>query len=74
MAAKQNSRGPNIDTQQCVENVGNRFDLVLIAAARSKEIARRHRRSESKEFIYPPLTALLEIQAKQVGCDYLKKV
>lgn len=74
MAGKRASRGPTIDTQKCVSNVGNRFDLVLVAAARSKEIARRHHRSESKEYIYAPMMALLEVQDGRVGREYLKKI
>jgi DNA-directed RNA polymerase omega subunit len=68
------SRGPQIDTNKCVEMVENRYDLVLIAAARSREIARQHRHSEAKHHIYPSVTALLEIQNGLVGREYLKKI
>jgi hypothetical protein len=38
------SRGPTVDTQKCVEQVGgNRFDLVLIATVRARELSRRHK-------------------------------
>ena len=58
----------------CVENVGNRFDLVIIAAIRAKELARQHRHSERKEHINAPVTALLEIQEGKIGAEYLKRV
>jgi DNA-directed RNA polymerase omega subunit len=69
------SRGPAIDTNQCVEMVGgNRFNLVLIAAARAREIKRQHRESEKREHVHSNLTALLEIQEGKVGADYLKRI
>jgi len=69
------SRGPNVDTEKCVENAGgNRFDLVLIAAARAREIKRQHRESDKREHVHSALTALEEIQAGKVGKEYLKRV
>jgi DNA-directed RNA polymerase subunit K/omega len=64
---KKLSRGPSINTEKCIENVGgNRFNLVLIAAARARELARQDLNS--------PVTALLEIQEGRIGKEYLKKV
>jgi len=73
---KVTSRGPSIDTDICVSNVGeNRFNLVLIAAARSREIKRQHRDSDKREHIHANVTALLEIQAGEIKADeYLRKV
>lgn len=69
------SRGTEIDTEQCVVQVGgNRFDLVLIAATRSRELAQQHKRSESKEHAYPNVLALLEIQSGKIDREYLKKI
>lgn len=68
------SRGPQIDTNKCVEMVENRYDLVLIAAVRSREIARQHRHSQAPHYIYPGVTALLEIQNGLIGREYLKKI
>ena len=69
------SRGPAIDTNQCVDlSGGNRFNLVLIAAARAREIKRQHRESEKREHIYSNLTALLEIQEGKIGAEYLKRI
>ena len=70
-----NSRGNQLNTEQCVENVGgNRFNLVLVAAARSREISRRNRFDENNAGVNAPVTALLEIQDGKVGIEYLKKV
>ena len=68
------SRGPQIDTNKCVEMVGNRYDLVLIAAIRARELARQHRHSQAPHYIYPGVTALLEIQEGEVGAEYLKRI
>ena len=68
------SRGPEIDTNLCVENIGNRFDLVLVAAVRSREITRKHRYSEKMEHVKAPVTALLEIQDGKISREYLKRV
>jgi DNA-directed RNA polymerase subunit omega len=63
----------NIDTDKCVENVGNRFDLVLIAAARVRELRRGHAKQVSG-VNSPTITALQEIEAGKIGREYLKKV
>lgn len=72
---KKLSRGPSLDIEACVENAGgNRFDLVLIAAARAREIARQHKASELGTQVNAPVSALLDVQDKLVGVEYLKKV
>ena len=63
----------NIDTDKCVEAVGNRFDLVLIAAARVRELRRGHAKQVSG-VNSPTITALQEIEAGLVGRDYLKRI
>jgi DNA-directed RNA polymerase subunit K/omega len=69
------SRGPSIDIEKCIANSGNnRFDLVIMAAARAKELARRHKNSESTEYTYTPITALLEFQEGKLGHEYLKRI
>ena len=75
MKAKTLSRGPTIDTEKCVKNIGgNRFDLVLIATARARELAQRHRSAEMTTQMNAPVGALLDIQEGRVGREYLKKV
>jgi DNA-directed RNA polymerase omega subunit len=69
------SRGPEIDTQKCVENIGEgKYDLILVAAARAREIRRQNKDSDKFEHTHPCVTALLDIQAGRVGIEYLKKV
>jgi DNA-directed RNA polymerase omega subunit len=75
MQKQSTSRGPEIDTEKCTEQVGgNRFDLVLIASARARELSRRHKMSESKVQMNAPVSALLEIQEGKIGREYLRKV
>jgi DNA-directed RNA polymerase subunit omega len=63
------------DTDKCVEMIGNRFNLVLVASARVREIRRG-----SKPLVdninksAPSVLALKEIEAGKVGIEYLKKV
>ncbi len=53
--------------------VGNRYDLVLIASARVRELQRGHKpKLETKNARF--VTSLLEIEAGLVGREYLKKV
>ena len=75
MGIKKISRGPEINLEKCIENAGgNRFDLVLIAAAKAREIARKHKHDEVCGPVNAPVTALLEIEAAKIGKEYLRKV
>ena len=68
------SRGTKIDTDKCVDNIGgNRFDLVLAAAARARELKRLNRNSTRFEHTHATVTALLEIQEGKIGKEYLYK-
>ncbi len=72
---KKLSRGPEIDTNLCVDKAGgNRFDLVLIAAARAREISRKHKAAELGTQVNAPVSALLDVQNGLVGKEYLRKV
>jgi DNA-directed RNA polymerase subunit omega len=53
--------------------VGNRFDLVLIASQRVRELRRGHRAKLTTK-AGPIVTALEEIEAGLVGRDYLKRL
>ena len=69
------SRGPELDTQKCVAQVGgSKYDLILIAAARSREIRDQQRSDGDQVPNHTPVTALLEIQKGQVGREYLLKI
>jgi len=73
MFTKQLFDAKPVDTDNCVNNIGNRFDLVLVASARVRELRKGH-----KKFISSvnslSVTALKEIEAGFVTAEYLKKV
>jgi len=75
MKNKTASRGPSIDTDQCVElSGGNRFNLVIMAAARARELTRQHKNSGSTEHFYAPVSAILDFQDGKIGPEYIKRV
>ena len=64
---------PRISSEKAVQAVGNRYDLILIAAQRIRELKHGHRpKLQTKDG--PSLTALKEIEEGLVGRDYLKRV
>jgi DNA-directed RNA polymerase omega subunit len=69
-----NSRGTKIDTEKCVEKIGNRFNLVIIASARAREIAQLNRHSTRHEHWHTPVTALLEVQSGELTLEDIRKV
>ena len=76
MKPKVPSRGPELDNEKLVVNAnGFRYDLILIAAARAREIRRQNKGSETYEHNFPIVTALLEIQEGLIDPrKYLLKV
>jgi DNA-directed RNA polymerase subunit K/omega len=69
------SRGTKIDTEACVAlSGGNRFNLVIMAAARSREIRRQHKESQKFEHVHTTVTALLEFQEGKYDSEYLKRI
>jgi DNA-directed RNA polymerase subunit K/omega len=72
MSVRIESRSGEIDTELCVANAGGRYDLVIAAAQRLREMKRRAR--ETNEYV-TPIDALLEVQAGQLNMiDYMAKV
>jgi DNA-directed RNA polymerase subunit omega len=70
--AYSEDRTMGLTSQQAVEAVGNRYDLVLIASQRVRELNSGHRpRVESRHG--PVLTALKEIEQGHVDRKYLLK-
>ncbi len=60
---RYHSRGPELDLNKIVEEAGiNRFDLIIQAAARARQIRRQNQSSDRFEHTHPCMTALLEIQ------------
>ena len=62
-----------LTSELAVAQVGNRFDLVLIAAMRSRELKKGHMPLVSSKN-GPNVTALREIEAGKVGREYLEKL
>jgi DNA-directed RNA polymerase subunit omega len=70
--AYSDERTLGLTSQQAVEAVGNRYDLVLIASQRVRELNSGHRpRVETRHG--PVLTALKEIEQGYVDRSYLLK-
>ena len=72
MGVRIESRSGEIDTERCVEHAGGRYDLVIAAAQRLREMKRRAR--ETNGFV-TPIDALKEVQSGNFNMiDYLVKV
>jgi DNA-directed RNA polymerase subunit K/omega len=72
MTVRIESRSSQIDTERCVEHAGGRYDLVIAAAQRLREMKRRARETNTH---VTAIDALLEAQAGQINMqDYLAKV
>lgn len=72
MSVRIESRSAEIDTERCVEHAGGRYDLVIAAAQRLREMKRRAR--ETNSFV-TPIDALKEVQSGNFNMtDYLAKV
>jgi DNA-directed RNA polymerase subunit omega len=60
-------------SEEASNMVGSRFDLVLIASHRVRELKRGYRSTlNTKEG--PTVTALMEIEAGLIGREYLKRI
>lgn len=62
-----------VTSQAAVEMIGNRYDMILIACIRAKELKKNYAPKVMCEN-GPQVTALREIEAGAIGRDYLKKV
>ena len=60
-------------SEEAANMVGNRFDLVLIASQRVRELKRGHRSTLNTK-AGPVVTALMEIEQGLVGREYLKRI
>lgn len=55
------SRTPELNIEKCVEQAGgNRYDMILIAAQRARELAKANARSD--KYVNTAVSALLELQ------------
>lgn len=72
MSTRIESRSTEIDTERCVANAGGRYDLVVAAAQRLREMKRRARETNTTA---TTIDALKEIQSGSFNMtDYLAKV
>ena len=75
MSVRIHSRVSEIDMEKCVEQAGgNRFELIIMASARAREIKRNNTNSDRHEHLHTPVTALLEFQEGKLNRDYIKKL
>ena len=72
MSVRIESRSSEIDTELCVRNAGGRYDLVIAAAQRLREMKRRAR--ENNGWV-TAIDALKEVESGTFNVtDYLIKV
>ena len=72
---KKPSRVDELDNDKIVAmSGGNRFNLVIMAAARSREIRRQNKDSQKFEHLHSNVSALLDFQSGECGVDYIKKI
>ena len=72
---KVESRVTQLDNDKIVAlSGGNRFNLVIMAAARSREIRRQNRDSMKFEHLHSNVSALLDFQNGTLGAEYMKKI
>ena len=62
-----------ITSEKAVDMVGNRYDLVLIASVRARELKRGHMPLVSKVSGFN-VTAIREIEEGKIGREYLDKL
>jgi DNA-directed RNA polymerase subunit K/omega len=76
MTIRIDSRGSQIDTEKCVRSAGNiRFDMILLATARAREINNQKRGQTEIRHYSPIVSALLELQDNQFNIeDYIRKI
>ena len=66
-------RTAGLTSEHAVEAQGNRYDLVLVASQRVRELKRGHK-SLLNTKAGPVVTALQEIEAGIIGREYLKRI
>ena len=72
MTVRIESRSGEIDMEQCVDMAGGRYDLVIAAAQRLREMKRRAR--ETNQYV-TAIDALKEVESGTFNTlDYLIKV
>lgn len=67
------SKSTDLNMEKIAAKVGNRFDMVIVASHRARELQRGYRKLVNTRNSVT-ITALQEIEAGLVGVEYLKKV
>lgn len=62
-----------ISSQKAIAKIGNKFDMILIAAIRARELRQGSNPLVAKVST-PCITAIREIEESKVGRDYLRKI
>lgn len=62
-----------VTSEDANNKIGNRYDLILIASQRARELKRGHRPHINTKF-KPIITALNEIEQGKIGREYLLKI
>lgn len=62
-----------VTSQRAADTIGNRYDMVLIASLRARELQKKYLPKVDCENGVT-VTALREIEEKMVGREYLKKI
>ncbi len=75
MKIKHDVRGrtAGLTSEHAVEALGNRYDLVLVASQRARELRRGHAPKIVTKY-GAMVTAILEIEEGLVGNDYLHRI
>ena len=60
-------------SEKAVSEIGNRYDLILIASQRVRELRKGHQ-PKIRTKNGPVITALTEIEQGQVGRDHLRRI
>ena len=64
-----------ISSEKAVNTLGNRYDLILVASARVRELNLGYKsKLKTKKNYGKSLTALTEVEEGLVGRDYLKRI
>lgn len=73
MKTKVDSRNFTIDVERCVDAVGGRYALVILASQRLRELKKQHRNNINRYIT--PIDALQEIQDGSLDINaYLAKI
>lgn len=63
-----------VTSEEAVAKIGNRYDLILIASIRARELKKGYVPMVTRTSKSNAVTALQEIEAGIIGKEYLRKV